>query len=279
VPRNPSLADVVEALDGLYPPAAAAEWDAVGPVCGEPTAEIRTVLFAIDPVDVVVDEALAMGADLLVTHHPLYLRGTSSVYAGSPKGRIVHRLITGGCGLVVAHTNADVAADGVSEALARAIGIRESVPLIPDADGKTGTGRIGVLRRIATLGEFAHHVGTALPPTSAGLRVAGDLNRPVRKVAVCGGAGDAYLGDAHRAEADVYVTADLRHHYVSEHLSAGGPALVDPGHWASEWPWLPVAARLLAGAFGDGSTVSTHVSTTVTDPWSTVVRTLEREPN
>ena len=82
---------------------------------------------------------------------------------------------------------------------------------------------------------------------------------------VCGGAGDSYLGDATRAGADVYVTADLRHHYASEHLESGGPALIDPGHWASEWPWL---ARGAAALRASRATVGVRVSSTVTDPWT-----------
>jgi dinuclear metal center YbgI/SA1388 family protein len=276
---HPTLAELIAALDRLYPPGMAADWDAVGPVCGDPDGEVETVLLAIDPVVAVVEEALGIGADALITHHPLYLRGTSSVYAASPKGRVVQRLIVGGCGLVVAHTNADVAPSGVSAALADALGVRRAVPLVPEGDGSYGSGRVGDLDRSVLLGEFAAHVARVLPSTPGGVRVGGALDRPVSRVAVCGGAGDAYLDASRDAGADVYVTADLRHHYSSEHLSADGPALIDPGHWASEWSWLPVAARLLAAELGDGSTVDIHVSTTVTDPWNLVVRSPERELN
>jgi dinuclear metal center YbgI/SA1388 family protein len=123
------LADVVAALDELYPPAWAESWDAVGLVVGDPDAVVRRVLFAVDPVAPVVAEAAERGADLLVTHHPLYLRGTTTVAATDPKGRVVHRLVAGGCGLFVAHTNADVAAPGVSDALAEAIGLTDVRPL------------------------------------------------------------------------------------------------------------------------------------------------------
>jgi putative NIF3 family GTP cyclohydrolase 1 type 2 len=88
---------------------------------------------------------------------------------------------------------------------------------------------------------------------------------------VCGGAGDAFLEQAAAAGADAYVTADLRHHYTTEHLSRGGPALVDPGHWATEWPWLERAGRLLSATTGDAEgegTVVVHVSEVVTDPWT-----------
>jgi dinuclear metal center YbgI/SA1388 family protein len=127
------LGDIVAALDELYPAAWAEPWDAVGLVVGDPDAVVRRVLFAIDPVAPVVAEAADRGADLLVTHHPLYLRGTTSVAATDPKGRVVHRLIAGGCGLFVAHTNADVASPGVSDALAAVLGLEEVRPLAPIA--------------------------------------------------------------------------------------------------------------------------------------------------
>lgn len=263
---------MIRVLDGLYPPSTAADWDAVGPVCGDPDAEVTTVLFAVDPVQVVVDEAVDVGADLLVTHHPLFLRGTSTVYAGTAKGRLVHRLVRSGCALMVAHTNADVAVGGVSDALAAAIGLQGTVPLVPAADRVTGYGRVGTLASAMPLREFAERVASALPATPAGVRTAGDPGRMIERVAVSGGAGDVHLAEATSSGADAYVTADLRHHYATEHLSAGGPALVDPGHWASEWPWLPVAARALAGAVaaerGRGATVRVLVSELVTDPWT-----------
>lgn len=267
-----TLADAIAVLDRLYPPQSALPWDAVGPVCGDPDAQVRTVLFAIDPVEAVVAQALEIGADLLVTHHPLYLRGTSTVYAGTPKGRLVHRLVTGGCALMVAHTNADVAVGGVSDALAAAIGLAGAVPLVPAQRPGTGFGRVGDLTAPIRLREFAAHVAAVLPATPAGVRAGGDPDRMITTVAVSGGAGDSHLAEATTSGADAYVTADLRHHYATEHLAAGGPALVDPGHWASEWPWLPVAAKALADAvasdFGGGDTVRVQVSELVTDPWT-----------
>ncbi|MGZ4595105.1 MAG: Nif3-like dinuclear metal center hexameric protein, partial [Actinomycetes bacterium] len=88
-------------------------------------------------------------------------------------------------------------------------------------------------------------------------------------VAVCGGAGDDLFDEVRRAGADVYVTADLRHHPASESLAHGSPALVDCAHWATEWPWLADAEhRLQAELAARGTTVETRVSNLVTDPWS-----------
>jgi dinuclear metal center YbgI/SA1388 family protein len=266
----PTLRDVVAILEGVYDPSWAESWDAVGLVCGDPDAPVRTVGFAVDPVAAVVDEALERGADLLVTHHPLFLRGVHGVPATDFKGRLVHRLIRGGTALFTAHTNADSADPGVSDALAQALGLHDLRPLEPRATNpELGIGRVGELAGAEPLAAFAARVAGALPATSGGVRVAGDPERPVRRVAVCGGAGDTFFGAARKSGADVYVTADLRHHPASEAVEAGGLALVDVAHWASEWPWLRHAAETLRSTLAlAGTNVETYVSTLVTDPWT-----------
>jgi dinuclear metal center YbgI/SA1388 family protein len=364
--------DVVGALEARYRPTWAESWDAVGLTCGDPEAPVRRVLLAVDPVAAVVDEALAWGADLVVTHHPLLLAGVHSVAADTPKGRLVHRLLSAGVALATAHTNADVARPGVSDALADALGVLDTRPLavqdepidklvtfappsetqrlldalaaagagrigayercgylltgtgtfrpLPGATpligsvgrvelveetrvemvvpraarrdvlaalravhpydepavdvyelapvgGVRGLGRIGTLPQPETLEDLLVRVADGLPSTVAGVRAAGDPERVVQSVAVCGGSGDSLLDAVRAAGADAYVTADLRHHRASEAVEAGGPALVDVAHWASEWPWLPQAASLLLADLGDPP-VETRASTLCTDPWT-----------
>src|SRR3954449_9554628 len=130
----PCLADVVALLHGWYPPETADEWDAVGLAAGDPDAEVRRVLLAVDPALPVAREAADWDADLLVTHHPLFLRGVHGVAETTPKGRTLATLTRAGCGLLSAHTNADHARLGVSDALARALGIRDVTPLLPGAE-------------------------------------------------------------------------------------------------------------------------------------------------
>lgn len=259
----PTLADVVALLHGWFPPETAEDWDAVGLVLGVPEQPVRRILFAVDPVLPVADEAADWGADLLVTHHPLFLRAVHGVPATTPKGRTLHRLSTAGCGLLAAHTNADRAADGVSTALAAALGLTEDEPIVP-GEGGLGMGRVGAVPA-TTLGDFASAVVAALPATAAGVRVAGDPDRPVRRVAVLGGAGDFLLDHVAGLDVDAYVTSDLRHHPALEFLEKDGPALLDVPHWAAEWTWLPVVRASVQEALGD--TVDTRVSTLVTDPW------------
>lgn len=295
VPRQsgttaPTLAQVVCALDGLYPPSTAEGWDAVGLVAGDPAVPVRKVLFAVDPVTAVVDQALDWGADLLVTHHPLFLRGVSSVAATTFKGSVVHRLLTGGCALHVAHTNADAAPRGVADALADLVGITDRRPLEVSAAGGSddhgtgrGIGRVGRLAEPTTLADFARRVAAALPATAQGIRFSGDPDATVTTAAVLGGSGDGYFDAVRAADADVYVTSDLRHHPASELREraefearaagtdgpSGTPFLVDTAHYASEWPWLSYAVEDLAAALAaDGLAIEARVSELVTDPWT-----------
>ncbi len=265
-----TVAEIGEILELRFPLALAEEWDVNGLAVGDPMADVTKVLFAVDPTLAVVDEAIEVGAQMLVTHHPLMLRGVTGVAASTPKGAVVHRLISHGIALYNAHTNADAAAGGVCEALAEALSIASPVPLLPtEVGGAQGTGRIGMLPGPTTLGEFAQQVAQALPATQHGVRVAGDLDGVVTTVAVVGGSGDSFLDAVRESGADAYVTADLRHHPASDArelaaLTDGRPYLIDVSHYASEWAWLKGAAEHVA----DAAAVDTVVSTLNTDPWT-----------
>lgn len=265
-----TVADITGYLNELYPEDTAEPWDAVGLTVGEPQARVAAALFAVDIDPIVVAEAIDLGAALVVTHHPLFLSGTITVAASTPKGRMVHDLITHGVALYTAHTNADIAPGGVNDSLARLLGLRGCEPLAPSrhpaAHAGSGLGRVGRLPDPMSLREFADRVAEELPATAHGVRVSGDLDRTIRRVAVCGGSGDSYLDAAHAARADVYLTSDLRHHRASEaSQEVGAPALIDVAHFASEWPWLPTVSAKVADRFS----VVTRVSTLNTDPWTT----------
>ncbi|RCH69405.1 Nif3-like dinuclear metal center hexameric protein [Streptomyces sp. SDr-06] len=272
----PRLSEVIAELDALWPPERAEGWDAVGTVCGDPDAEVYRVLFAVDPVQEIADEALKLGADLIVTHHPLYLRGTTTVAAGHFKGRVVHTLIKHDIALHVAHTNADTADPGVSDALAGALDLRVVGPLVPDATdpaGRRGLGRVCELDHPMTLRAFGAHAAARLPATAQGVRVAGDPDALVRTVAVSGGSGDSLFDAVRASGADAFLTADLRHHPVSEAVQHSAHSkelgLVDAAHWATEWPWCEqAAAQLDEISDRHGWDLRVHVSKTVTDPWS-----------
>ena len=268
----PRLSEVIAALENLWPAERAESWDAVGTVVGEPDQEVTRVLFAVDPVQEIVDEAVKLGADLLVTHHPLYLRGTTTVAASHFKGRVVHTLIKNDIALHVAHTNADSADPGVSDALAGALDLRVVGPLVPDptdTSGRRGLGRVCEVDPPMTVRELAARAAERLPATAQGIRVAGDPEATVRTIAVSGGSGDSLFDQVRASGVDAFRTADLRHHPVSEARAQSPLALLDAAHWATEWPWCELAAAQL-DEISDrhGWDLRVHVSRTVTDPWT-----------
>ncbi|MDQ1246828.1 MAG: hypothetical protein QG597_1196 [Actinomycetota bacterium] len=130
---SPRLSEVIAVLDAAYPPALAHDWDSVGLVCGDPDDRIESVTVAVDATAAVVDTVAPGG--LLLAHHPLLLRGVDTVAASTPKGALIHRLIRSGAALFTAHTNADAASPGVSDALAEALGIDVEAVLDPAPGG------------------------------------------------------------------------------------------------------------------------------------------------
>jgi dinuclear metal center YbgI/SA1388 family protein len=273
-----TLRDVVAALEALYPPESAADWDRVGLVTGDPDQPVRRILFALDPTLAVIDEARRAGADLLVTHHPLLLRGVHSVATTTAKGASVTGLVAAGVALYVAHTNADVADPGVSTVLADALGLSDQCPL--SQIGGYAAGRFGTLPAEESLARFADRVADALPATAGGVRVSGDPEGRVRTVAVMGGSGDDQFDAVRASGADVYVTADLRHHPVleaREEARGGTPYLVDAGHWATESLWLTSVRERLLRALGEdpapgarATRVEGVLSSVRTEPWTFV---------
>lgn len=279
-----TLQDVVDVADRLWPFRLQEDWDASGLAVGRPERPVRRIHLAVDPVASVVAEAVDAGADLLLTHHPLLLRGVTSVAADGFKGRAIHDLVEGGCALLSCHTNADAARRGVSDALIAACGVNpdDAAPLVPDAaDPRVGLGRVGTLEHPVTLAELAERLALRIPPAVQGLRVAGEPELRIGTVAVCGGSGDSLFDTVRAHGADVYVTADLRHHPASEARERalgpgehGTPALIDAAHSASEALWLPWAAEDLQRALSArGFEVDVHVSALRTDPWDFTVPT------
>ena len=268
-----SLADVTRVAHDLWPQAGAEEWDASGLAVGRLDDPVDSIHLAVDVVSDTVDEAIEANADLLLAHHPLLLRGVTTVAEDRYKGALLSRLIRANCALLAVHTNADVVADGVSDILAHRLGIVDARPIVEGTAPGTGIGRFGRLAQPTTLGQLARVVAELLPPTASGVRVAGEYASAIETVALCAGAGDSLLENPAVVASDVYITADLRHHPASEareqaRVAGSGPALMDVSHWASEWLWLDTAAAQLRAALPG---VRVIVSDVRTDPWDFVV--------
>ncbi len=258
-----NVGDLIAAFDEWFPPELAEDWDAVGLLTGRRTAPVSAVALAVELTDATLPWAIDEGAQVLFVHHPLYLRGTSNVDGDSPRGGLVQRAIEAGLAIFVAHTNADHARPGVSDALAEAVGLIETRPIRRHiTDPHVGTGRYGSLEAPTTLAEFVGRVAWALPKTHSGVRWAGEPDRRIVRVAVCAGAGADLLDEI---EADVFVTSDLRHHAALDYLASQRASLIDIPHAAAEWLWLAPLAQRLQARYANLSTV---VCPLVTDPWS-----------
>ncbi len=260
--------DVLAVLETAYPSSLAEDWDTgIGLTCGDRDAGVSTVLLSVDVDRHTVREAIDLGAELLVTHHPLLFRPVQSIAADTDKGSLLHPMLLAGLAHVAVHTNADAAVGGVNDALAGVLALSGTRPLVARVgDGAIGSGRVGSLPRTTTLRAFTQRVAGVLPGTIGGVRAAGDPGRQIQTVAVCGGAGDGFLDAAAAAGVDVYLTSDLRHHVVAEFVAdPRRPAVVEVAHWAGEWPWLAAAAVLLESELPGLRTV---VSSLRTDPWT-----------
>jgi dinuclear metal center YbgI/SA1388 family protein len=264
-------------VDELWPAAGAEEWDSPGLVVGAEDQRISSIHLVVDATPESVAEAIAAGADLIIAHHPLLLRGVTSVAESTYKGRVVTQLIRAGVSLYSAHTNADVVPTGTSARLAELIGLTDHAAIVPSATSGHGMGRVGTVPEPISLYRLAVTLGEVLPQTAVGPVVAGDPETMISRIAVCAGAGDSLLGEPAVLNSDVYITSDLRHHPASEFRERGaegsGPALINISHFAAEWLWLEVAAQELRDALG----IDVVVSDLNTDPWSFQVHRMDAE--
>jgi dinuclear metal center YbgI/SA1388 family protein len=298
--QAPNLAQVVDVLEDLYPLRYAEEWDAPGLIVGDLRSPVHNVHCAVDPTMAVVDEAIALGADVLITHHPLFFRAVHEVSGLGFRGAIVRKLIEHHCALWVGHTNADAAYRGVAHSAAHAFGLEELKPLLPVPDqtqnhtlgnsGQIGLGRVGTLPEAMSLHDFALRVAKALPHTQAGIQLSGNLDGLVSKVAVLPGSGDSLFAQVRECGADVYVTSDLRHHPATDArqqasyeasmrrsgiaLGSGEdqpcPALINTPHSAIESLWFDSAGEDIVNCVEArlGIRLKLTVSDLNTDPWT-----------
>jgi dinuclear metal center YbgI/SA1388 family protein len=257
----------MELADSCYAPDHATSWDSVGLQVGDPDDSVTQVLVSLDVTAAVLDEAQRRGADLVLAHHPLLFRPLSRLTPATAAGKLALRAARSRCAVLAVHTNFDAAVPGTTTPIVDLLELRDVQPLEPLAEEPAlGLGRVGMLPVALTLRDVADRLTHGLPAPH--LRVAGPLDRTVRRVAACGGAGDSLIASAHASGADLYVTGDLRHHVVLDALQLG-MALIDAGHYATEAAALPVLCdRLAAAATARGLTARLLASTTTTEPWS-----------
>jgi dinuclear metal center YbgI/SA1388 family protein len=263
----PRLSELLVTFEEAWPESHADDWDRVGLSVGSKSAEISCVLVSVDLTHEVIDEAIELGAQVILTHHPLLLKGVDSVSEDKLKGSLISRLIRHSIATYSAHTNADVQVDGASSAMAKAFGLEKLRPLVT-TEGGFGHGVIGTLPQPVALAEFAAVVSGALPKTARKVAYSGEPEALITSVAICSGAGDSFIPVALNSDADVYVTSDLRHHPALDAVStprAGRPlALIDVSHWAAESLWVGSALEKLS----ELPNIRVIASNVKTDPWT-----------
>ncbi len=228
----PSVAQVLDFLNTLAPPPLAEPWDNVGLQLGHPDEEVSGILVALDVTEAVLWEAVQHKANLILTHHPLFFRPISALNDSSVAQRLIRLGAQMAVHIACFHTNLDSAAEGLNQNLAKRLGLKNIHPLIahPQYPG-AGMGRLGQTPRPTNLFQLLKKIGELFGKTC--IPYAGDLHRPIRKVAVVTGSGGAYFQEAHRSQADVLITGDVKYHHALD-ATAEGIALVDLGHFSGE---------------------------------------------
>ena len=236
---------IMNALERIAPRRLAEDWDNPGLLVGSFAQRVERILIALDVDDAVTQEAIDRRADMIVAHHPAIFRGMKQLRTDLPLGKRLATLLTHGIAVAAAHTNLDVARGGVNDVLAERLGLEKlsSFVITAQEDGVTESlGRIGTLPAPASIEDFARMVKARLGISH--VRLAAAAARPVRRVAVCGGAGADFIDDAVRRGADVYVTGDVKYHDAQRAVEQG-LHIIDAGHYGTESPVLPVLAAAL----------------------------------
>ncbi|MCL2106776.1 MAG: Nif3-like dinuclear metal center hexameric protein [Oscillospiraceae bacterium] len=222
-------------------------WDNAGLQIGDAGAALHGALLALDVTPETVAQAADMGAQLLISHHPVIFSPRRQLLAGDPAYQLIRR----GIACIAAHTNLDAAPGGVNDLLAERLGMADIKPL-PTKEGPAPCVRVGALAPFSSGAALAKYVSEAL---AAPVRYL-DAGKPVSRAAVCGGKGAVFLSEVIASGAQAYITGDAGHHDFLDARQAG-MSLIAAGHYETEIPVIPALAERLRAAFPE---VTFHVA-------------------
>jgi dinuclear metal center YbgI/SA1388 family protein len=239
--KNKALvSDIAEIMEKIAPASLAEEWDNCGLQVGASHWVVEKIWVALDPLVEVIEAAGRHGVDLVITHHPLIFRGLKRIDLDSLEGKVIASAVGSQTAVFAAHTNLDSASDGINDVLAGRIGMQNTAPLLEsdhhdmgdvDASASVGLGRIGGIATPMPVKAWVETLKSQLGLEH--VKVAGNLDRMVRRVAVCSGSGSSLMDTFLSSKADVFVSGDLRYHDARA-VEESGRAFVDIGHFASE---------------------------------------------
>lgn len=243
------LEKLIDEIESLYPLDLSEEWDYPGLVFGEISADVSKVLISVDITNAVIDEAIDVGANLIISHHPMFFRPVHLLGSDTFRGKMLNKLAQNKIAHYFAHTNADNQEGGTKTMLS------QLVNQIPKG---------------LELNEFSRRLAEKfngkVPKTALTLKVCGDPKRVINSWFVSPGSGDTFFEDAHKENADVFISSDLRHHPVQDAYAQYGFAIIDTPHFVSEYLWLYNLEDQLKNLG-----LEVHRSELNTDPWNTVI--------
>jgi len=231
-----TILEIFRLLDAVAPFETQADWDNSGLLVGSPSREVTGVLFALDATEAVLREAVSLGANLIVTHHPLMFRPLRRLTDETAEGRILLGLAKADIGLIASHTCLDQAPGGINDALAEACALL-------DVEGE-GYLRVGNLPRPMKAVELKEYLAAALDTE---VRLMGDPSREVRRLGLSSGAGSEMWKDAALLGAGAFLSGEVKHHHALEMAAEGIPCF-ECGHYATELPGIFALADALQSA-------------------------------
>ncbi len=225
-------------------------WDNTGFQVGDAEKNIEKILVSLDLDRKLLDYAIDGNYDMIITHHPLIFKPIDSITTENHKEKIIYDLIRSNIVAYNAHTNLDQAKGGVSEELGKILGLEQMTTLSLSEVEDGGYGKVGYIEA-QNLKQYADFIKEKLDIDY--LTIYGQVDKKIEKVAVCGGAGSDFIYDAYRNNVDLYVTGDIKYH-EAQMADELGVSIVDPGHFHTEKPILPVIKKYLEGAL-DGKRI------------------------
>ena len=235
--------DITSAIEDFAPLSIQESWDNSGLIVGSPDQEVHGVLVGFDCTPELVDEAVASGMDMIITHHPLIFGGLKRISPDDPTGETVIKAVSAGIAVYAAHTTADKVIGGVSGTMARRLGLKDVTVLDEEGDG-IGLGAVGNLPEPMGAEAFIEFVKSRLGLSVA--RCSRPLDIPVSRVAVCGGSGSSLIGKAMASGAQAYLCGDISYHHF---FTPKGFMVIDIGHFEGEVAICDVLFSLLKKKF------------------------------
>ena len=237
-----TVKDIVSLLEEFAPPKLAEDWDTIGLQTGSLQAKTKKIFVALDPSLQTVQYATENGFDFLITHHPLFFKPLKRIESESPLGKTLKYALQHDLAIYCAHTNWDATFEGINDILVERFGLEKPHSLTPTRNDTPGLGRVGILKKEMTLTDLIGLVKEELQVDHT--RFVGDLKRMMKRIAICSGSGSKLLDLARSHGVDCFITGDIGYHIALE-AAEGGPALIDPGHFAMENIAVPVLAQWL----------------------------------